>query len=100
MKRLSLCFFFLFALTLHAALSAVNECLSHLRYKQEEPSPGMHIICAYPTHAGIVVRGIANAMQEFSMNSGKDTGSISSLMEDLYEVLGTYNPSRATIYCR
>ena len=71
----------------------VGDCSSHLDYQQQEPSKGMHVICAYAsekTPGVMVVKGLEHAYTEFFMSHHGDSGDIIPLLNGLYDVLGNY----------
>ena len=70
----------------------VGDCSSHLiDYQQQEPSKGMHVICAYAsekTPGVMVVKGLEHAYTEFFMSHHGDSGDILPLLNGLYDILG------------
>ena len=69
-----------------------GDCDTQLhRYKQDEPSMGMHVLCAYPsdkTPGIVVVKGLENAYREFYMSHHGDSGDILPVLKELYDILG------------
>ena len=68
-----------------------GDCSTHLRYKQDEPSVGMHVLCAYPsdkTPGIIVVKGLEHGYREFYMSHHGDAGDVQPLLKELFDMLG------------
>ena len=81
-------------LTCNWWLSLVKgDCSTRLYdYKQDEPSIGMHVLCAYPsdkTPGIMVIKGLEHAYREFYMSHHGDSGHVQSLLKELYDILGS-----------
>ena len=72
--------------------AAVNkQCESHLKYKQESISIGMHIICAVPFNQGVTINGILNAFKNITFHYDRDSGDIQNVLNRMYDLYGTTN---------
>jgi len=84
----------IFVYCLYSTAAVNKQCESHLKYKQESISIGMHIICAVPSNQGITINGILNAFKNVTFHYDRDSGDIQNVLHRMYDLYGTTNNRR------